>query len=303
MAAMKRIVKIGALAAVGLVVVVAALAAGAVWLGERKAQRAVLVKVVPVPYASGPAALKQGKYLFESRGCAECHGPGGGGRVVVNDPGGGMFVKAPNITAGGVVAQYGEADWVRAIRHGVDPRGRPLQVMPSEDYNRLTDADLAALVAYVRSLPPAPPATAEIRFPVIVKALYGLGVIPDAAGRINHALPPSQPVAVGATVEHGDYVARMCTGCHGEHLGGGKIPGGPPQWPAAANLTPGEGTVMTRYDTPEKFIAMMRSGKRPDGTAVDKAMPFETLGAMNDTDLNAVYAYLKTVAPRAMGAR
>ena len=53
----------------------------------------------------------------------------------------------------------------------------------------------------------------------------------------------------------------------------------------------------------EKFIAMMRTGKRPDGTAVDKAMPFETLKAMNDTDLTAVHAYLKTLAPRALGSR
>jgi len=299
---MKRITKVAALVALFLVAILGAMVAGALWLGDRKAQRAVLVKVVPVAYASGPAALKQGKYLFDSRGCAECHGAGGEGHVVVNEPNG-MYVKAPNITSGGVTAQYAEADWVRAIRHGVDPRGRPLLIMPSEDYNRLTDADLAAIVAYVRSLAPAPASPAEIRFPAIVRALYGLGVIPDAAERINHSLPPSLPVAAAPTVEHGDYVSRMCVGCHGEHLSGGKIPGGPPSWPAAANLTPGEGTVLTRYDTAEKFVAMMRTGKRPDGTAVDKAMPFETLKAMNDTDLNAVHAYLKTLAPRAAGSR
>ena len=299
---MKRIMKIAGVATLFLVVILGAVVAGALWLGDRKAQRTVLVKVVPVAYASGPAALKQGKYLFDSRGCAECYGANGAGRVVIDEPNG-MYVKSPNITPGGVVAQYAEADWVRAIRHGVDPRGRPLLIMPSEDYNRLTDADLAALVAHVRSLPPAPASPAEIRLPVIVRVLYGLGVIPDAAGRINHSAPPPQPVAVAATVAHGDYVARMCTGCHGEHLAGGKIPGGPPSWPAAANLTPGEGTVLTRYDTTEKFIAMMRTGKRPDGTAVDKAMPFETLKALNDTDLTAVHAYLKTLAPRAFGSR
>jgi mono/diheme cytochrome c family protein len=52
--------------------------AGALWLGDRKMQRTVLIKIVPVAYASGPAVLKQGKYLFDSRGCAECHGAGGG---------------------------------------------------------------------------------------------------------------------------------------------------------------------------------------------------------------------------------
>jgi len=297
---MKRIAKIAAVVSGVLVVVLGAASAAAVWLGERKMQRTVLVKVVPVPYASGAAALKQGKYLFESRGCAECHGAQGGGRVMLNESNG-LFVKTPNITVGGAMSQYTEADWVRAIRHGVDPRGRALLVMPSEDYNRLTDADFSALVAYVRSLPAAKPSAAEIRFPAIVKALYGLGVIPDAASRINHSLQPSQPVAVAASVEHGHYVAQMCIGCHGEHLAGGKIPGGPPDWPAAANLTPGEGSVMPRYDVPEKFVAMMRTGKRPDASPVDKAMPFETLKAMNDTDLNAVYVYLKTLAPRRAG--
>ena len=296
---MKRIVKIGALVVVLLGVVVAAAAFGAVWLGERRMQRAVLVKVGPVAYASGPAALKHGKYLYESRGCAECHGANGGGRVFIDDPNG-MHAKSPNITTGGVTAQYGEADWVRAIRHGVDPKGRALLVMPSEDYNRLTDADLGALVAYIRSLPPAPPTRAEIRFPAIVKALYGVGVIPDAASRINHSLPPSQPVAPAASAEHGQYVAQMCMGCHGEHFSGGKIPGGPPDWPAAANLTPGEGSAMPRYDSAEKFAAMMRTGKRPDGSAV-AVMPFETMKAINETDVQAIYAFLKTLAPRPMG--
>jgi mono/diheme cytochrome c family protein len=297
---MKRIVRLAAFVSAGAVIVLGAVAAGAVWLGERKLQRTVLVKVVPVPYASGPAALKQGKYLFESRGCAECHGANGGGREMINDPNG-MYVKTPNITVGGATSQYSEADWVRAIRHGIDPRGRALVVMPSEDYNRLTDADFSSLVAYVRSLPAAPPAPAQIHLPAIVKALYGLGVIPDAAERINHALPPSQPVAAAANVEHGHYVAQMCIGCHGEHLAGGKIPGGPPDWPPAANLTPGDGSVMPRYDSPEKFVAMMRTGKRPDASPVNKAMPFETLKAMNDIDLNAVYVYLKALAPRATG--
>jgi hypothetical protein len=40
---------------------------------------------------------------------------------------------------------------------------------------------------------------------------------------------------VGATAEHGKYVAKMCIGCHGLGLAGGKIPGAPPQWPAASN--------------------------------------------------------------------
>jgi ABC-type glycerol-3-phosphate transport system substrate-binding protein len=51
---------------------------------------------------------------------------------------------------------------------------------------------------------------------------------------------------------------------------------------------------MGRYDTLEKFAAMMRSGKRPDGTAVSTVMPFASLRALDDTDVAALYAYLTT---------
>ena len=126
--------------------------------------------------------------------------------------------------------------------------------------------------------------------------------IPDAAQRINHTLAPAQPVPAGVTVAHGAYVANMCIGCHGEKLSGGKIPGGPPDWPAAANLTPGEGSAMGRYPDAAQFVAMMRSGKRPDGSVI-KVMPFESISKMDDVDLPALYAYLKTVAPQPAGNR
>jgi len=75
---------------------------------------------------------------------------------------------------------------------------------------------------------------------------------------------------------------------------GGKSPGGPPAWPPAAQLTPGDGSVMGRYLSAEAMIAMFRSGKRPDGTAV-QVMPFESLREMSETDLRALYLYLKAL--------
>ena len=95
----------------------------------------------------------------------------------------------------------------------------------------------------------------------------------------------------------------MCIGCHGEHLSGGKIPGGPPDWPPAANITPGENSAMARYKDSGQFIAMLRSGKRADGTAI-KVMPFESLSKLSDVDAQAVYEFLKTVPPgKRAGAR
>jgi len=85
-------------------------------------------------------------------------------------------------------------------------------------------------------------------------------------------------------------------------LSGGKIPGGPPEWPAAANLTPGEGSAMARYQDVQQFTAMLRSGTRPDGSAI-QVMPFETLRELNEVDAQAVYAYLQTVAAKSFGGR
>ena len=107
-----------ALIAAAIAVTVAAILAavgiaGAAWMGERRLARTVEVRVVPVAYTREPAAPKLGKHLFESRGCALCHGADGRGIAVVNADG--IEVRAPNMTrgAGGVVADYNEGDWVR----------------------------------------------------------------------------------------------------------------------------------------------------------------------------------------------
>lgn len=273
-------------------------------VGERKAQRRVDVNVTPIALRDDAAGLERGRYLFRSRGCADCHGVDGGGRDVIDD-GKGMLVHAPNITPapGSPALAYRAEDWQRTIRHGIAPGGRPLMIMPSEDYNRLTDADLGALVAYLKQMPPAPGGGAVIQLPLPLKALYGVGLIRDAAEKIDHSLPPGQPVPEAVTPEHGAYVANACIGCHGRHLAGGRIPGAPPEWPAAANLTSGDGSAMDRYASDDAFVAMMRSGKRPDGSPVSTVMPFAALGAMNDTDLRALYVHLKGLPPRPLGSR
>jgi mono/diheme cytochrome c family protein len=264
-------------------------------LGDRKLQRHVEVAVAPVAMKSDAASIDRGRYLFASRGCAGCHGDKGQGGIVVDE--GGMFVRAPDITASpqGVAAHYSDADWVRTIRHGVKPDGRPVMVMPSEEFNRLVDADVAAIVAYARQLPPASGKPAEVRLPMLVKALYAAGVVRDASEKIDHTLPPSQPVAEGVTAEHGAYVANACIGCHGKSLEGGKIPGAPPNWPPAAKLNAGPGSALARYPSAEPFMAMLKTGKRPDGSEVSKVMPFDTLKELSDVDARALYLHLRAL--------
>lgn len=288
-----------------VLLLLAAVAAGAGHLiAERKMQRRVALNVADVPLREDAAAVERGRYLYASRGCTDCHGANGAGRLFLDDPGG-LQVRGPNLTRGanGVVAQYRSIDWVHAIRHGVAPGGRPLLVMPSEDYNRLTNDDLAALVAYVRQLPAVDGAPGVVRLPLPARLAYAAGALMDASEKIDHTLAPAQPVAEGVNPEHGAYVANMCIGCHGPGLSGGRIPGGPPDWPAASNLTPGEGSVMGRYADAAQFRAMLATGRRPDGSQISPVMPFEALRAMHQTDTDALYLHLRALPARPAGQR
>lgn len=294
---MKPWIKRSLLGLTGLALAVAALAAYGWWNSERLLNRRIAITAHAAPESGD---LERGRYLYETRGCAECHGANGAGRAFIDSPE--MRIKAPDITVGGATRAYRPEDWERTIRHGVKPDGRPVFIMPSEDYNRLSDADLAALVAHVRSLPAAGGGAMETRLPPPVRIFYGLGMIKDAAAKIDHALPPQPAVPEGLTVEYGAYVANTCMGCHGEHFSGGKVPGGPPDWPATANLTPGPGSVLPRYPDAASFIAMMRSGKRPDGSTI-AVMPFESFGKLKDQDLGALRLFLASLPPRPAGER
>lgn len=291
-------VALGVLAATALAVVVT----GKV-LGERKLVRVIKVDLAPFVMPHKSASLEQGRYLFATRGCADCHGANGAGREIIRS--GAMLVVSPSIAPGAnsVTASYTATDWVRTLRHGVKPDGRPVMIMPSEDYNRLTNDDLAALIAYIRRLAPVEGEQALVQLPLMVKVMYGLGYVKDASEMINHGLPPEQPVAASVSLEHGKYVANSCIGCHGATLSGGRIPGSPPEWPAPANLTPGAGSAMTRYHSADDFIAMLRSGRRPDGSVISSVMPFNSLKEMNETDMRALHAYLQTLPARKMGGR
>ena len=294
---MKRTsIGLGLLALAGVATVVGGKAAG-----ERKLVRTIALQVAPVDVRGDPAEVEQGRYLFSTRGCVDCHGANGAGKTVMQE--GATLVISPNITAGAnsVTSAYEVEDWVRTVRHGVKPNGKPIMIMPSEDYNRLTDADMAAVIAYVRQLPPAAGIAPVIELPAMVKVLYAFGAVKDAAEKIDHALPPSMPVTPAVSIEHGAYVANTCIGCHGARLSGGVVPGAPPSWPATANLTPGKGSVMPRYPTGDVFMATMRSGRRPDGTPISPVMPVDSFKHMTNTDLLAVYTYLKSLPPVEVG--
>ena len=205
---MKRWIKWTASGAMLLAAILIGSAASGLYLAEQKRNRTIDIKPRPVAYTTDAQTIERGRYLYASRSCSYCHGAQGTGREFVND-GKGTRIVGPNITPAGVVARYPPEDWNSVIRHGVKPNGRPVLVMPSEDYNRFTNEDLNALVPYVRQFPPKEGEQAVVDLPHPAWVLYGLGAIPDAASRIDHQLAPSRPTAAGVTLANGQYVANM----------------------------------------------------------------------------------------------
>ncbi|WP_460735724.1 c-type cytochrome [Lysobacter tyrosinilyticus] len=247
----------------------------------------------PLRVAATPEALLRGKHLFDTRGCGDCHGPQGAGRVLLDDPALGRIVP-PNLSRSLRDPAFTDDALAAAIRHGIKPDGRPLLIMPSGEFANLDDADVAALVAYMRSLPRSDndPGTSVVR--PIGRVLYTLGKLPlFPAETIDHAPRPRQAPAAAVTPAYGGYIAQSCSGCHGSDLAGGitVIPGKP----VSANLTP-HPNGLAKWSEAD-FLQLMRTGRRPDGTTVDPLMPWPVYANMDETELRALWAYLRTVAP------
>jgi mono/diheme cytochrome c family protein len=245
-------------------------------------------------------AIARGQHLVQARyACRECHGANlGGGTMVDAFPLG--TILGPNITTGrgGRTGNYAPADWDHIVRHGILPDGRGA-AMPSEDFQRMSDQELSDIVAYIRSMPPVDNDVARPSWGPLGKVLLATGEMVPSAERIaDHSAPhPVEPPAAAPSAEFGQHLAAVCTGCHRENLAGGPIVGGDPAWPPSRNLTPhAEGLASWSY---EDFVKLMRNATRPDGTPVKPPMTLVVPYAqrMTDTELQALWAYLRTVPP------
>jgi mono/diheme cytochrome c family protein len=246
------------------------------------------------------ASIAEGHRLYISRGCIECHGPDLSGKTFIDDPAMGKYTGA-NLTSGkgGAASVMSDSDFTRAIRHGIAPDGRALIFMPATDFQGMSDEDVGKIIAYIRSVPPVnKPSTPESVGP-LARVLFLAGKMPllVTAELIDHNAKPPVQVTAAATVEYGKYLANGCTGCHGQHFSGGPIPGGAPDWPPAANITP---TGIGSWSEAD-FIKVLRTGVRPDGSALKPPMPWQNLSMMTDVELKALWMYLHTVPARVAG--
>jgi cytochrome c553 len=253
---------------------------------------------------TGDEAVARGEHLAITRGCTDCHGADLGGHVMMEVPAIGRMA-GPNLThgSGGLPSGFADADFERAIRHGVKPDGHAILFMPTRDFAALSDADTADLIAYVKSRPPVDRSRAASYIGPIGRTLFALGQLPMLEARlIDQHAPHVARIENAATVEFGNYLARACTGCHGQHFSGGPIPGVPPDFPIPANITPDAATGIGAY-TKDDFYRVFREGKKRDGTAVNTFMPWQAMGRFTDTELDALWVYLRTVPALPKGQR
>jgi cytochrome c553 len=195
----------------------------------------------------------------------------------------GSFVSS-NLTPAGLLSHWTDGEIFRAIRNGIDAEGNWLTIMSYTNVSHLSDMDIEALIAYLRSREPAGAPTVDPpdHFNLLGLMMLGAGMLPSGAPVFTGTIeaPPQS-----ATVEYGSYILSFqdCRACHGEKLTGG-VPG------QIAPIGPGLQRVKTWGA--QQFIATLRTGKDPTGRQLSEVMPWRTVGRMNDQDLTAVYEYL-----------
>jgi mono/diheme cytochrome c family protein len=265
-------------------------------------------------------AIARGEYLANHVAiCIDCHSQrdvtkfsmpvvpgteGGGGHAFGKAEGIPGEVTPPNITPA-TLADWTDDEIARAMTQGVNKKGDTLfPVMPYHHYARLTRDDVYSIIAYIRTLKPLDSTTAPRKL-LIPPSMYG----PLPANTLaTNAMPPTSD-----RVKYGEYItnAAACSECH--------TPRGP-QGPdfsrmfsggfvfdlgifkvAVANITPDSATGIGSLSE-DAFVDKFKSNSDPNKVNVNPGrensiMPWSMYGSMKESDLRAIYAYLRTVPP------
>ena len=286
---------------VPILLILTCLTVVAYFVTELQVSQALEITVQSKQLNMNPDNLAWGAQVYFTRGCAECHGVDGGGKIFIDDKYYGRFVGS-NLTKGqgGVGANYPTGrDWERAVRYGLNPKFRTLTNMPANEYYPLTPRDSIALYSYLAALRPVdrtlPPNSAG----PISRILYLFGQFPElyASQLVEAGRPQAPDMVPSASPEYGKYLAISCARCHGENMRGIRNLKTELPWKMTPNIT--SGGVLVQYDL-ERFKLAMRAGVTPDGRHMTPgvnsgAMPWESSARFQEYELAAIFAYLKTL--------
>ncbi|MES2360912.1 MAG: c-type cytochrome [Pseudomonadota bacterium] len=277
--------------------------------------------VLPVLLTAGAALAQQsmqverGKYLMESVvACGNCHVARGDKGQPLFDKGlsGGMLFDEPPFKAYAAnitpdpdtgIGKWTDAQLAKAIREGVRPDksviGPP---MPIEFYRRLSDADLGAIIAYLRAQPAVRNA--------VPRSSYNIPLPSDYGPAVTNIKAP----AASNKVKYGEYLANIghCMECHTprndkgmlEHArqgAGGQVFKGPWGASVSRNLTP-HATGLKGW-TDAQIAKVIREGVDRNGQPYKPPMAFAFYKNINDTDMSALIAYLRSLKPQAFAGK
>jgi len=241
------------------------------------------------------ASIEFGRHRAQTL-CEGCHGKDLGGIVNWFSAGPLGTIDSANLTAGegGVGQEYTSAeDFVRAIRHGIDSEGKPIFMTAVTSTSLLSDEDVGALIAYLKTIPPVDRKTNAQHFTPLAKILFAAGVFPALpVETVSHETQVIAPER-GVSAEYGGYLVNTndCRICHGQELAGGPFPD-PTINIISPNVTPG-GQV--GFWSEDEFINTMRTGITPGGDQLNEHMPWEIYKLFTDDELKAIYLYLQSL--------
>ncbi len=265
------------------------------------------------------AVIARGKYLaFGPAHCVSCHAPMDkfdeiekgldiplmGGWELNIPPG---SFRAPNLTPDMEtgIGSYSDGQLARALRYSVRHNGKAL--FPFMPFQNMSDADVIALISFLRSQPPIHNELKNTELSFLGRAVSAFGLV-DPEGPVG---TPPKWVESDSSVVYGEYVANSvanCRGCHtlrdlktGAYIG---VPfaGGMPMESdpsvdglsfVSPNITPHQQDgVMAKWDE-VTFINRFRAGRVHKGSP----MPWGAFSRMTEIELKALYRYIQSLDP------
>lgn len=277
---------------VGLVLV-----AGSVlyFIGNARLNRTYEFPPSNIAVPTDAESIAYGEHRAETL-CQGCHGPDLSGITDWFSGGPLGTIDSANLTTGvgGIGQEFTtNQDYVNAIRHGIGPEGKPIFMPAVISTSHLSDEDLGAIIAYMRSIPPVDHKTNGLQLTPLAKILFVLGVLPPLPVEVvSHETLIIAPER-GVSVEYGGYLidTNDCRVCHGPQLNGAQFPD-PTVDLITPNITPG-GEV--GFWTEEQFINALRTGIAPSGHQLSEHMPWKEYRHMTDDELKAIFLYLNSL--------
>jgi mono/diheme cytochrome c family protein len=278
------------------------------------AAAAIVAACAAAGSAVAETQVEHGKYLVESiMGCGNCHSPvGPDGPIVDKALSGGppigegaAFTAVPsNITPDPEtgIGKWTDAQIKTAIRQGKRPDGTLIgPPMPFGQYRGIADADIDAVVAYLRTVPAVKNAVEKSTYHIPLPPAWG----PPITKTIT-APPPSDRLAYGA------YLAGPlghCVECHTpmgpDHrqqyatlLGAGGMQfNGPWGLSVAKNITSNPEQGLGKW-TDGEIERAIRTGIDKDGHPLKPPMGYAYYSRISADDMAALIAWLRSLPPK-----